>query len=338
MRLKLIAPGRRKGNRFWLLRGTIGGRRVETSTKATDRKDAKQFLADFVAAFASGRAPEPGSAVTFRKAAEHYIAEKKLAKAEVRFLERLYPFIGDRLCHELRRADLISVADDLYPGGLAASKNRSVLTPASSVLHYAAEPERGWCAWLKIARLEEVKPLPRSVAPSDAGKLLAHATGKERLLLTWLFRHGTRITQTLRVKPDRVDLKAGTFDLLDTKSGQWLRLPLHDDVWELLANDEEFTRHQNPVLWPWQNRWQVYRALEPICAAAGIRFTPHQGRHSMASWLVDAGVDIKVVMEAGGWKDVRSVLVYAGQKVARVRAAGEKMPSLKASPKHRSRA
>lgn len=330
MQIKLIAPGKRKGNRWWIVRGTLAGERLEVSTKTADRGAAERFARALVARLLDGRAPAAGEAVSFRTAAEFYIAERKPAAPEIWRIERLYPLIGARLCDELRRHDIVAAADTLYPAGAASSKNRNVVTPASAVLHYAAERE--WCAYRKIRRLEEIRPLPRAMTVADAARLVAAAKApKQRLFLLWLFRHGTRLTQTLSVRPAQIDLRARTFDLLDTKTKQWLRLPLHDDVFALLANDPDVRRTADPGarLWPWTQRWQVYRWLRPLCAAAGVAFTPHRARHSMASWMVDAGVDIKAVMEAGGWRDVRSVAVYAGQRIERVRAAAGRLPALK---------
>lgn len=42
--MKLIAPGQRKGNKFWIARGIVSGRDVEVSTKTADEDEAKRFL------------------------------------------------------------------------------------------------------------------------------------------------------------------------------------------------------------------------------------------------------------------------------------------------------
>jgi hypothetical protein len=42
--LFLFAPGTRKGNRYWLVRGTFAGRRIELSTRTTDEIAAQVFL------------------------------------------------------------------------------------------------------------------------------------------------------------------------------------------------------------------------------------------------------------------------------------------------------
>lgn len=45
--LKLIPPGTRKGNPYYLVRGTFDGRRYEVSTRTRDREAARAFKACF---------------------------------------------------------------------------------------------------------------------------------------------------------------------------------------------------------------------------------------------------------------------------------------------------
>ena len=74
MPLKLIEPGKRKGNRYYLVRGTFDGKPVELSTKETTRRAAVRCSAPFpcIAAISSraarqlprgGEGAFPGSAL-----------------------------------------------------------------------------------------------------------------------------------------------------------------------------------------------------------------------------------------------------------------------------------
>jgi hypothetical protein len=44
MRLSLIAPGTRKNNRCWYVRGFYAGRRIELTAGTTDKREAERFL------------------------------------------------------------------------------------------------------------------------------------------------------------------------------------------------------------------------------------------------------------------------------------------------------
>jgi integrase len=78
----------------------------------------------------------------------------------------------------------------------------------------------------------------------------------------------------------------------------------------------------------WETKSGVYKPLRALCKRIGVHMTPHMARHSMATWLVQDGVTTATIMEAGGWKDVKSVLRYGRANLAEVRAARGGLPAL----------
>src|SRR5438309_925486 len=72
MPLRLIPPGKRKGNRWYLVRGAIDGRDIEVSTKTRDRAAAERFRKDLERELIARRRPRPGEAMTFATAASLY--------------------------------------------------------------------------------------------------------------------------------------------------------------------------------------------------------------------------------------------------------------------------
>jgi integrase len=93
-------------------------------------------------------------------------------------------------------------------------------------------------------------------------------------------------------------------------------MPLHLAVLNMLRDDPA---HIGRVF-PWRNPKALYRQLRPLCRAAGVAFTPHCARHSFATWLGADGASTKEIMEAGAWRDYRSVLRYTSVDEKRVRA------------------
>ena len=57
----------------------------------------------------------------------------------------------------------------------------------------------------------------------------------------------------------------------------------------------------------------IRTAFTTACRRAGLGrdVTPHTLRHTFASRLVMAGVDLRTVQELGGWKELGMVLRYA---------------------------
>jgi integrase len=197
---------------------------------------------------------------------------------------------------------------------LPVTKNCHVFAPAGAIIHYAAKNEL--CPDVRIGKLKEKKPEPRALRREDAARLIAAADGKLRLLLAFLFAQGWRISDTLRLQWADIDLRQALVQYHITKTDDRLTMPLHLLVLDLL-------RREPPGLvgrvFPWRGRSSLYPALQSLCRSCGIVFTPHMARHSFATWLAADGASAKEIMEAGAWKDFRSVMRYTNVDAQRVR-------------------
>jgi integrase len=309
-----IVPPRSGRSPFYTVRGTFAGRTVDASTKTRDAKSAERFKARLEVTIAKQEA-ENRSPITFRGAAALYLDFRRPKKADRQYIERLMVIIGDTELADIRQHTLISAANSLFPDAKPGTKNRNVLVPASAVLHYAAESKL--CPYIRVRKFKEPSPEPRALSKDQARVLMASAEGNMRLILSWLFCQGWRISDTLRLQWQHIDMKAGTVRYHITKTDRWHVMPLHEDIQQLLGL--EATKDFGPVF-NWENKSNFYRALRPLCRRLKIHFTPHMARHSFATWLVNDGVSPQEIMEAGGWQDHKSVLRYAKLDPTRIRA------------------
>ncbi|MGO9236656.1 MAG: tyrosine-type recombinase/integrase [Methylocella sp.] len=299
---------------FWYVRGTIRGRTVYASTKERDKASARRFREALETRLARLDGDERPAA-SFAQAAEIYVRTRTDMSLHWRLdIERLCAAIGELPLGEIRQHVLVDAANQLLPHGQAATKNSHVIAPAAAILHYAAENEL--CPHIKVRRLKEKKSTRRPVRKDDAVKLLDAATGDLRLLLIFLFHQGWRIGDTLRLTWRDIDLDAKIVTYRISKTDDCLDVPLADVV------ADAFESRPNRVgrVFPWRDLKSVYRALQPLCEAAGVAFTPHRARHSFATWQAAEGASLKEIMEAGVWRDYRSVLRYAQVDIPRVRA------------------
>ena len=332
MSLHLVEPGERVKrvngkdypNRFYLVRGEVAGQEIEVSTKTVDKPTAELFKAKLEVELLSGRVPDTEADVTFAEAARFYQKFRNPADTHRRAIDKLLETpLAKMNVRLIKHADLVAIAK-LNPGHSAATMNRMVMRPAATVLHYAAT--NSWCEWLRVTLFKEKKPTTRAVSKGDAALLIANAPGaEERLLLLWLFKMGTRISDTLRVENGRINRERRTVEVYISKINDWREFPIDDELWEEL---DKFTPEGENRLFRWRSRSGVYKWLRRLCKRLGIYVTPHMGRHSMATWLTDAGADIKTLMAAGGWDDVKSVARYIKTDEQRVRTAKSRVGKL----------
>src|SRR5215472_17441682 len=195
MPLKLIEPGKRKNNKFYLILGMEAGIQYEVSTRTTDKRLAKQRLDQLKEKIAV--APAPGQRITFGQAAELYKAFAKRKVPEVKRLEKVVAELGRRRVDDLTHADLVAAANRLFPRQAPASLNRNFMDVAACVLHYAAP--NGCCSWLRVKKFKQPRPQARATRPDGMQRLIEVTDGRKQLLLIWLWHQGMRITQTLGV-------------------------------------------------------------------------------------------------------------------------------------------
>jgi integrase len=326
MPLELIPPGKRKGNRYYIARGTIAGRQFEVSTKTTDKDAAERFAAQFTTQVLESGGPEAteqqplGPANTFKEAAGRYL---DLHPGETTRLRPIIRDIGHFALATISQADIVASANRLCRGQKASSKNRKVVTSISSVMHYAHE--NGWCDYLKIKRFKEEAPATRAVRRDPAEKLIEGADGKMKVLLIFLFGQGMRITDALQLTWERLDLTEGLIYVRVGKSNEWRWKALQPDVRVALAG---LVGDRQGFVFPWQSRWGVYRQLKKVRKKTGINFTPHMARHSLGTWLGQNRASLKTIMDIMDHADERSSMRYQMTELPEQRAALDLLGSI----------
>lgn len=331
MPFALYAPGTRKNNRFWIAHVNVDGRRVELSTKTTSKNAAKQFAQQVERQMLAQGPPKRGDVVSFAQAARLYaafrgldlddpLAQRGQLRVEAGAINRLVALLGKQPVGELGHPDLVAAANQLFPTQSPATKNRWVIKPGAAILHYAAEQK--FCGWERIKKFREKKAKTRAVSVDVAAALVAAAPdGPKRLLLVWLFRQGTRISDTLQLSWEENIKLAGqrVYMPIGKAQGEWAEFALHPEVFEMLAAIPAAARQGR--LFPWATKSGVYRWLRPLARQLGVGFTPHMARHSVGTWLNETGAGLRTIMAALHHRDPQSSIRYQSADVEIVRAA-----------------
>lgn len=337
MSISYYPPGSRKGNKFFVAIIKAGGRRKEIGTKALTKTDARRVAEAVEREMLIYQVPRAGAVVTFAEAARRYAAFKQLdldaiealtarQREDAKRIHKLIAVLGKERLRDISHATLVNAANRLHGHHTAQTKNREVMTPAASILHYAAK--NGWCAWLRVDLFKQPKPKTRAVSFEVASALIEAAPeGPKRRLLLWLFRQGTRISDTLRVSWADIDLTRGTVRLHISKTDTWTEHPLAAEMVEELAAIPPAQR--SGWLFPWRDPSSVRCWLTPLAQQLGLHFTPHMARHSLGTWLSQDNATLRTIMQTLGHADAKSSLRYQGTDIETVRAASARLPRLR---------
>jgi putative DNA-invertase from lambdoid prophage Rac len=153
---RLIAEGHRRkdlGRRFGMSVKQIGtiwlrANHPELLRAHNERRRARERAGPALPAATSRGIPTNfGSAATAYARARGWPLEgpsARTAQLNIRRLRRLIETLGDQPLETFPEEDLRALANRLYPSNPPATKNREVIGPAHSVLHYAAA--QGWIA------------------------------------------------------------------------------------------------------------------------------------------------------------------------------------------------
>jgi integrase len=315
MRYQLYAPGTRKGYRRWYVRWSHNGRAyeapLEAKTRAAATKEAEQYIAGV-----KGR--PAGAPVSFEYAAQAYMAFRKPRKDDEKWIWRLVRYMGSRDVRDIKSDDIRRAADALCPHVQPETKVRYVYTPASAILHYAAEQD--WCSYRRIRRPSYSRRSKRTPASESAMRmLLANTAGHQHLLLGWLYETGQRVSDSLRLMRSDLDLGRALARVGSSKTDDRGELGLSPELIAMLANAPHLP---NGRVFPWGDRHNVYRWLRPLCAKLGVSYTPHQSRHAMATDLRALGYDMRAIAERGLWRDERSAGRYVHHRSTAVGERG----------------
>jgi site-specific recombinase XerD len=177
------------------------------------------------------------------------------------------------------------------------------------------------------------KRLPTVLSRDEVRRLLAVAASdlKHKALLMTLYGAGLRIAEALALRPADIDAARmliqvrggkGNKDRLVTLSVQLLavlreywrsrRPPLARDGWLFPQNADR----QRPM-----EGGTAHRIVARIARSAGItrRVSPHTLRHSYATHLLDAGVDLRTIQLLLGHTSLKTTTRYTHVSQARLR-------------------
>jgi len=307
-------PGSRKGNKHWIIRGSINGKQQEISIpEATSKRGAAAGF-DAVKYELENSREVPIDERTFSDAVDWYESSDRRSTQQMRFVHKLEEHLGAVPLSLITPGIVRGLAKKMYSEAARSTWNRQVVTPASAVVNNAADD--GWCSFIKVRRFKEDAVL--KVHPSDGAALLLMANAEkpiQRLYIAALHYQGLRPSDAVKMQWDLIDLKKRKFQLIIPKPNKAKFIVMDDDFWLELVN----MKQQFGKVFPWGNRSSVYGWLKPLQDKLKVRFGARMARHKFASDLVEAGASAFDLVNNGSWTNTRSVEPYVTLQEDRAR-------------------
>jgi len=165
----------------------------------------------------------------------------------------------------------------------------------------------------KVNLLRENNARLRYLTSEEIKRLINAATPHLKPILTVALNTGMRKGEILNLKWEDIHWKRGVILLTDTKNSQWREIPMNGIVTKTLRG--LMKRSNSPYVFPsWTGKpfTNVRKSFDSALRAAGIEnFRFHDLRHTFASHLVMAGVDLTTVKELLGHKSIEMTMRYS---------------------------
>jgi integrase len=327
---------RRKGTRILWITGTIEGRRIREST-GTDNPDLAEIKrADREARLFKDAVAGIRPTVPFSKAADSYLAAAPRGFSQRAIVSRLREALGTRMVRDMDQTDADRARHLLLKRDAApATVVRHIVSPINSILEHSSR--RGWCERPRLEWPKVPKAKPVVLLPDQAEALIAASAAHFSPIVIFLICTGARVGEALKLDWSDVDLAGGRCVFWEgtTKTGARRVVELVPRALIMLAalplrNGAVFRRDDGqPYTYAQGMGGPIRTAWRAACARAGLpgtmrethlsgvgrKFnavhTPHDCRHTWASWHYALHRDLLKLKHDGGWSSVRMVEHYA---------------------------
>lgn len=314
-----------RGNVWWIrYTGPDGRQRFETS-RSTSRKDADTLLILRKKQVMEGinpHAEQKLKSYPFTELADQYdawaIRQRAYHTSKKYFIAHLREHFGACFVKNLTVQMIEEYQSKMLEEGKAkATVNRHVAC-LKHMLTKAVEWEMVQEGVLQ--KIRKVKMIPeqnqrlRFLSEEECQQVVIACSPHLKPIVITALNTGMRKEEILSLRWDKhIDLRHG-FILLDkTKNDERREIPINDAVSATLQS--LVRRIDSPYVFTdsaGQRFWDVKKGFQSACQRAGIKdFTFHDLRHTFASHLIMAGVDLPTVRELLGHKTLTMTLRYA---------------------------
>ncbi|MEW6003207.1 MAG: site-specific integrase [Nitrospirota bacterium] len=317
---------RRPDSKVWWMCFTVDGRLYRKSTETDDKELAKRVLKSIEGKIAEGKwFPESKERLpeyTFRELAEKYSAwiegRQRSASWKSYIIKQLLQEFGNVALNQFTTHVLEQFQSErLKKGNKPATVNR-LLAVISHMFTKAVDwkmMHKDIAQSINVKMLAENNKRLRFLSIDECQALINACDPHLKPIVITALNTGMRRNEILSLKWDEhINLKHGFILLNNTKNGERREIPINATVRVVLDGltrriDIPYVFYDNTTRKPYKD---MKKSFATACKKVAIRdFNFHDLRHTFASHLVMAGVDLTTVKELLGHKDIKMTLRYA---------------------------
>lgn len=329
----------KRGSTWWM-RLTHQGRRIRKSTEVFDKKTAEKIYYKAKTLLAEGKWFEsmPGDNKTLKELTEKYLIEHSLInkapgsyKRDKSLTCNLLRLLGDPILTEITPALVSQYKNKRRQEEAAPATVNKELKLLGHAFNLALKE---W-EWVKdnpvskVSKEKNERMVERWLTLEEEKSLLAHSPAWLQELIIFSINTGLRQSELLNLKWGQVDLfrKTMTFLSSEQKNKNSDTLPFNEAALAILKT--KVRRIDTPFVFVSENSTRIdsrnlRRSFYTACKKAKIEdLRWHDLRHTFATRLVQAGVDLYAVKKLGRWKSLSMVMRYGHHHSESLRAGVE---------------
>jgi len=231
-------------------------------------------------------------------------------------LKTFFRFYHNKKAEEINREDLIRFNNEYILSNNYSPSFQNQIVNALKLFFNIIETKN--IDIKEIERPKRTRKLPKVIAKEDIEKMLTSIGNfKHQTALTIVYACGLRRRELIMLQLRDIDWKRKSLLVRNSKGNKDRILPLSDKLLQLI---ERYIKSFNPekYLIEGQRKGDVYSetSFEKIFQKylpeylRNRNFTPHCLRHSYATHLLEAGVDLRYIQELLGHKSSKTTEIY----------------------------
>ena len=311
----------------WWMRFTYMGRQVRKPTETSDKRLAEKIYHKVMTQVAEGKwfERQPDDNKTFSEMIEKYMSEYSILKASSSSLrdrgiaKLLLSYFGDYYLKDISPSLIIDYKSFRRKKGTLPATIERELSLMKRAFNLAVK-EWEWCKDNPVSRVSRERfnnQIERWLTHEEESSFMAACPDGFKEIIIFALNTGMRQGEILNLEWPHVDLFRKTVTITRSKNGERRTIPLNQSALEVLKSKAKVRHIKSHYIFTSQNGTRIDQAnllkvfYQALKKSNVLKFRFHDLRHTFATRLVQANVDLYTVSKLLGHKDIKMSQRYS---------------------------